>query len=132
MTKAPRRSHNSTRFLIGFADSRPDLVVNTRDMKQVHAQRTSDVARSVYCRPPQELGASDDYVLVVLRPIYGLPEAGLYLFLSYSKFHIDDLGMRPTSLDPCLLYKREGIGCVRFVAYKLTIPHSFEMQVFLN
>lgn len=79
-----------------------------RDISQACAQSTTDVAKPTYSRPPPELGLSDDYVLAVLRPLYGLPEAGLQWFLSYSNFHVDDVHMQLTSLDSCLMFKRSG------------------------
>lgn len=60
--------------------------------------------RKVVCEAPPEIGLAPHMVLVVLRPLYGLPEAALHWYNTYSDFHTTTLDMRPTAADPCLFY----------------------------
>ncbi len=42
-------------------------------------------------------------IIVVLKPLYGVPEAGIYWWATYSKHHKEKLSMEPSTYDPCLL-----------------------------
>ncbi|OXV12184.1 hypothetical protein Egran_00055, partial [Elaphomyces granulatus] len=43
-------------------------------------------------------------ILRVVKPLYGVPEAGNYWFRTYYQHHLDNLHVRPSTYDPCLLY----------------------------
>ncbi len=51
-----------------------------RDITQACVQSTSDLNRDFYIGPPLELisllGASSDCIIKVMKPLYGVPEAG--------------------------------------------------------
>jgi hypothetical protein len=42
-------------------------------------------------------------IIVVLKPLYGITEAGTHWWATYSKHHKDKLSMATSSFDPCLL-----------------------------
>jgi hypothetical protein len=42
-------------------------------------------------------------IMVVLKPLYGVPEAGMHWWATYSKHHREKLSMEPSTYDPCLL-----------------------------
>jgi hypothetical protein len=44
-----------------------------------------------------------DTVMIVRKPLYGLPEAGTHWWATYYKHHQDKLHMTTSSYDPCLL-----------------------------
>ena len=48
---------------------------------------------------------ADDEIFLVKRPLYGLPEAGLLWYLSYSDHHLRNLQMESSTSDRCLLYR---------------------------
>jgi hypothetical protein len=106
LTKAPTVSKNSTRVLLCLAASSRSHGIRLRDINQAFVQSRTHVQRRVVCEAPAELGLSEEYVLVVMHPIYGLPEAALHWFLTYFEFHKQGLGMSPTFLDSCLFFKR--------------------------
>ena len=64
--------------------------------------------REFYVRPLTELsgqlGISENSVLKVVKPLYGVPEAGNHWFKTYHSHHINNLGMNQSTYDPCLLY----------------------------
>ena len=62
----------------------------------------------MYLKPPKEMGLPDDFVLLAIKPIYGVPESGLHWFVTYQGHHCTRLGMKETRIDPCLLYLRKG------------------------
>jgi hypothetical protein len=55
-----------------------------RDISQAYVQSTTTLNREFYVRPPgelpNELGLGEDSVLKVLKPLYGVPEAGNHWF----------------------------------------------------
>jgi hypothetical protein len=50
------------------------------------------------------MGISNDCILKVIKPLYGVPEAGNHWFKTYHGHHTDKLGMIQSTYDPCLLY----------------------------
>jgi hypothetical protein len=51
--------------------------------------------------------------LKVIKPLYGVPEAGNHWFNTYHRHHIEELQMDQSTYDPCLLYtNRNGFGIV--------------------
>jgi hypothetical protein len=107
MTRAPTVSRASTRLMLSIAASHPDKILKSRDPDQAYTQSETPVSRKVLCEVPKGLGLDDSWVLVLVRPLYGLGEAGLHWFLTFFRYHKEDLGLSPTSLDLCLLYKRD-------------------------
>lgn len=58
------------------------------------------------------LRAGPDCILKVVKPLYGVPEAGNHWFATYHDHHIDKLGMEQSTYDPCLLYRSNPLGIV--------------------
>lgn len=54
-------------------------------------------------KAPTELGLSPDVVLKVVKPLYGIPEIGFHWYMK----HVWRLGMERSSVDPCLLMRKE-------------------------
>jgi len=79
-----------------------------RDVTQAYVQSDTPIARDIYIRAPKELGIADGFLLKVLRPLYGIPEAAIHWWRTYSNHHKDKLGMRDTAYDLCLLHT-EGV-----------------------
>lgn len=45
-------------------------------------------------------------VLQVLKPLYGIPESGLHLYLTYVAYHMEHLGMECSMEDHCMLIRK--------------------------
>lgn len=58
-------------------------------------------------KPPKEMGLSKDELLLVIGPLYGIPESGLHWFLTYQPHHISKLDRKSSKLDQCVLYRRK-------------------------
>ena len=87
----------------------PSLVKKAKlylcDITQAYVQSTTALNRVIIARPPREIAASypRDIVMQVLKPLYGIPEAGTHWFGTYHKHHCEKLFMTPSMYDPCLL-----------------------------
>lgn len=87
-----------------------------RDISQAYVQSTTNLNREIYARPPKELrnklGLEEGSILKVLKPLYGVPEAGNHWFRTYHAHHKEHLRMEESTYDPCLLQSNEPFGVV--------------------
>ncbi len=107
-TKSPTITKLSQRIAISLAACYPELKPYLRDIIQAFIQALSTLERDVYLKPLPEMNLADDEVLLVRKPLYGVPESGLHWFVSYQGHHKDKIGMKATIVDPCLLYRSDG------------------------
>lgn len=118
LTESPTIQRVSQRLIICLAavlgSDRASLYL--RDVTQAYVQSTSELNREFFIRPPPELatvlGAPPDCILKVMKPLYGVPEAGNHWFATYHKHHTERLGMSESTYDSCLLYKNEPFAVV--------------------
>jgi hypothetical protein len=104
LTQAPTIQRASQRLLLSLAASIPELEVHLRDISQAYTQSETNLARDFFVRPPKELQMPGELLWKVLRPLYGVPEAGTHWFRTYHNHHLTRLGMSQSSYDPCLLF----------------------------
>src|SRR5271170_4382435 len=78
-----------------------------RDISQAYVQSTTNLNREFYVRLPRELLINNNLVLKVLKPLYGVPEAGNYWFKTYHAHYVKNLNITQSTYDPCLLYSNE-------------------------
>lgn len=111
-TRSPTVSRCATRVALSFAASavRRGRKVYVRDITQAYTQADEDLKRMVYLEPPVEMGLPEGKVLLCIRPLYGVPEAGLFWYSTYSSYHTDDLQMLRSRVDPCLFVRHEDDG----------------------
>ena len=84
-----------------------------RDITQAYVQSTTNLNRDFFARAPKELGLDQNSVLHIIKPLYGVPEAGNHWFNTYSKHHMTKLQMETSPYDPCLLItNNNGFGLV--------------------
>ena len=55
-----------------------------RDIAQAYTQPTTLLSRDFFVRPPPELGFEEYQLLKVMKPLYGIPEAGNHWFNTVS------------------------------------------------
>ena len=86
-----------------------------RDVTQTYVQLTLNLNQKFYILPPPELisifGASFDYVVKVMKPLYGIPEAGNHWFATYHTLYKEKLGRKESIYNPCLFYS-SGPFCI--------------------
>ena len=82
-----------------------------RDISQAYVQSITKLNREFYVRLPRELanqlGIEKDSVLRVVKPLYGVPEAGNHWFRTYHNHHVQELSINASTYDPCLLYTNQ-------------------------
>lgn len=118
-TKASTMQRFSHRLLLALSASNKGTKLFTRDVIQANVQSKSSLERESYIRPPYGLGLGSYMVLQVIKPLYGIPESGLHWYLTYLVHNLDNLGMKSTQSDPCLLVKRNGEDLEGMIALKV-------------
>ncbi|KAF4470049.1 hypothetical protein FALBO_3049, partial [Fusarium albosuccineum] len=112
LTQAPTIQRASQRILLALCPTlrRFGHKVMLRDISQAYTQSETRLNRAIFLQLPTELKKKypEGIVLRVEKPLYGLAEAGLHWYATYSKHHQDRLRMEAVSSDPCLLLTREG------------------------
>jgi hypothetical protein len=93
----------------------PDTRLYLRDITQAYTQSKTLLNRQFFVRPPAELRLQEGSILKVVKPLYGVPEAGNHWYRTYHEHHVDELGMKESTYDPCLLHtggRSRGFGLV--------------------
>ena len=85
----------------------PENGLYLRDITQAYTQSTTKLNRDFYVRPPRGISQWEGFYLKVVKPLYGVPEAGNHWFGTYQKHHIDKLRTKQSTYDPCLLSVNE-------------------------
>ena len=107
LTQSPTIQRVSQRLIVALAPSlvRRGISLFSRDITQAYVQSTTLLNRQVLARVPKEI--ERDYapntIMIVRKPLYGIPEAGTHWWATYNKHHKERLGMETSSYDPCLL-----------------------------
>jgi len=85
----------------------------SHDINQAYLQSRDTLARTLYLDPRPEdrhlFDLTDDEVLLLVRPLYGVCDAGDYWLVTLQRHVRDDLLMTPLSSDPAL-YMRKGVN----------------------
>jgi hypothetical protein len=76
-----------------------------RDITQAYTRSTTALQRKIYAKLPKELAHlyPEGTIMVVMRPLYGIAEAGTHWWSTYFKHHRDQLHMDTSTYDSCLL-----------------------------
>ncbi|KAI0991789.1 hypothetical protein K3495_g16398, partial [Podosphaera aphanis] len=108
LTQSPTIQRSSQRLLLSIAVTR-DLSIFTRDITQAYIQSTTSLARNIFVTPPKELNQPRNILLKVLKPLYGIAEAGTHWFKTYHTHHTNRLSLTQSPSDPCLLFSNDAI-----------------------
>ncbi len=107
VAEAPTILQYSTRLILSLIKVY-QYSIWTRDMKQAFIQSGYSLGRPLFIKPPSVpnvmsmVGHPQDSYLQALKPIYGLKESPGYWWQTYKDYHITNLEMKLSSLDPCL------------------------------
>ena len=102
--ESPTVLRHSIRLLVALA-SIFNYEVWTRDVKQAYIQSMEDLFRDIYLEPPTDVGIDEEHLLKIVKPVYGLTDSGSYWWLTSKNYHVNDLEMDQSAMDPCLFYK---------------------------
>jgi len=112
LTQAPTIMRCSQRVILALAPSLRKVghQLMLRDISQAYTQSATDLQRDILLRIPKEMQNRypDGMVFQVIKPLYGIAEAGLHWFATYQKHHREHLNCVPSSYDPCLLISKIG------------------------
>src|SRR5438045_391132 len=116
LTQSPTIQRVSQRLILNIAAIERKAGLYLRDISQAYVQSTTCLNRDFYVRPPkeliQQLNLKDNTILRVVKPLYGVPEAGNHWFSTYHSHHIKELSMEQSTYDPCLLFSNKPFGVV--------------------
>jgi hypothetical protein len=107
LTQSPTIQRASQRLMIAIAPSllQRGIILWIRDITQAYVQSQTSLQRTILARIPEQL--RDRYpegtVMSVIKPLYGIPEAGTHWWVTYSTHHRENLQMVTSTYDPCLL-----------------------------
>ena len=104
LTQSPTIQRMSQRLILALSAINPQLSLYLRDITQAYVQSSTSLNRQFYIRPPIEFGLENGTVMKVIKPLYGVPEAGAHWFNTYHTHHINKLSMMESTYDSCLLY----------------------------
>lgn len=94
--------------LITFLAAVLKFRVWSQDVTQAYLQAEDNLRRLVYVKPTKQFGLQDGQLLQLLKPLYGLSDAGDYWDATMSNHLQKELGMQQASLDISLFYKHDG------------------------
>jgi hypothetical protein len=86
LTQSPTIQRMSQRLILALTATLMNSISGTnlylRDVTQAYVQSTTKLNREFYARPPHDLGIGldDKAVLRIMKPLYGIPEAGNHWF----------------------------------------------------
>lgn len=103
-----------------------------RDISQSYVQSDSKIERSIFLRPPKEMGLEPGKLLKAVKPLYGIPESGLHWYLTYVNHHKKALGMKQTKFDPCVLYRRVENKLEGLTTLQVDDSYGFGVKAFLD
>ena len=109
LTQSPTIQRVSQRLILCLAAMlQRDTQLYLRDISQAYVQSVTKLNRDFYIVAPPELtaqlGIAAGSVVKVVKPLYGVPEAGNHWFKTYHSHHTRELEMSQSAYDPCLLY----------------------------
>ena len=78
-----------------------------RDITIAYTHSKSDLNQIILAKPPVELvellKLAPNTVILVVKPLYGIPEASNYWYKTYSNHYQNKLYIDTSTYDPCLL-----------------------------
>lgn len=109
LTYAPTFQRVSKRLYLNFFAMREDLKFFTRDVTQAYVQSKTSTQRAIYVRHPTKLGIPFEKLLCVIRPHYGISQAGRHWYQTYHNHLRQKLSLNSTAHNPCFLYTKHGM-----------------------
>ncbi|KAF7570471.1 hypothetical protein PtrM4_104730 [Pyrenophora tritici-repentis] len=107
LTQSPTIQRCSQRLIMSLA---PEMVqrgmnIELRDITQAYPQAQTTLKRTILAHLPTELVPRypRGTLLHVIKPLYGIAEAGVHWWTTYHGHHCKELDMATSTYDPCLL-----------------------------
>lgn len=107
LTQSPTIQRASQLVIVALAPSlsEKNIRLSIRDITQAYVQSTTSLNRLILAHLPTEIKSKfpAGTIMVVRKPLYGIPEAGTHWWATYHKHHPGKLEMVTSTYDPCLL-----------------------------
>ena len=91
LTQSPTIQRASQRIIVALAPSliQQGIDLYLRDVTQAYVQSTTFLNRQILARLPKELQNQypPETIMIVRRPLYGIPEAGTHWWAIYHKHY---------------------------------------------
>ncbi|KAM4061611.1 reverse transcriptase (RNA-dependent DNA polymerase) [Hirsutella rhossiliensis] len=112
LTQSPTIQRVSQRLISAIS---PDLLshgmtLSLRDITQAYPQAQTELFRTILTHLPAELEGRypEGTIIRVIKPLYGIAEAGVHWFRTYHGHHVDNLDMSTSTYDLCFLITNKG------------------------
>ncbi len=112
LTQSPTIQRASQRLILAIAPSlmksnasSTAMTLELRDISQAYVQSETHLNRLIFAYLPQPIRHMypEGTIMRILKPLYGIAEAGTHWWATYSKHHKEKLSMITSTYDPCLL-----------------------------
>ena len=107
LTQAPTIQRASQRLILALTPSLMHMGMHLwlRDITQAYTQSETKLNRTILARLPKQLihRYPEGTIMIVVKPLYGIAEAGTHWWATYSKHHKERLHMITSTYDPCLM-----------------------------
>ncbi|XP_044723962.1 polyprotein [Hirsutella rhossiliensis] len=86
------------------------MTLSLRDITQAYPQAQTELFRTILTHLPAELEGRypEGTIIRVIKPLYGIAEAGVHWFRTYHGHHVDNLDMSTSTYDLCFLITNKG------------------------
>jgi hypothetical protein len=107
LTQSPTIQRASQRLILAVMPTLllQGMVAWLRDITQAYVQSTTGLNRTILAYLPAQIRHlyPQDTVMRVIKPLYGIAEAGTHWWATYHNHHLKRLQMMTSTYDPCLL-----------------------------
>jgi hypothetical protein len=112
LTQSPTIQRASQRLIIALAPTlmKRGMSVYLRDITQAYTQSETQLRRLILAQLPVQIRDQypSDTVMIILKPLYGIAEAGTHWWATYIRHHKENLSMITSTYDPCCLITSTG------------------------
>ena len=107
LTQSPNIQRASQRVNLALAPPllRQGKRIWLRDITQAYTQSETPLQRTILAELPKQIRHiyPEETIMAVIKPLYGIAEAGAHWWATYFKHHTEKLDMETSTYDPCLL-----------------------------
>ncbi|KJZ69915.1 hypothetical protein HIM_10700 [Hirsutella minnesotensis 3608] len=113
LTQSPTIQRVSQRLILAIAPGLLQgngMTLSLRDITQAYPQSQTELFRTILTYLPTELQGKypHETIIRVIKPLYGIAEAGVHWFRTYQQHHLKNLDMSTSTYDSCLLITNTG------------------------
>ncbi|KAM4062355.1 reverse transcriptase (RNA-dependent DNA polymerase) [Hirsutella rhossiliensis] len=113
LTQSPTIQRVSQRLILAIAPGLLQgngMTLSLRDITQAYPQSQTELFRTILTYLPTELQGKYPHgtIIRVIKPLYGIAEAGVHWYRTYQQHHLKNLDMSTSTYDSCLLITNTG------------------------